>query len=341
MVTPLAGLPANFSSPDTMVSVFDDSQARTFNENDDASELPDFGEGHGSLFRFESPATADYRIGVSGCCDFAFDGAASGFSHSESGGYLLTVGRVNPAVPGGGFVDTDPANQTAAGADLVPLAAGAPRVAVAELTSGDVDFFRLDLKAGDALSAMTAPLNDLGATFNSPDTLMGLFDSSGTNLMVANEDAGGSALIIVGDENGNVDVSPDLSSDFPGDPFFGFGSALRALIPADGTYYLAVTGRSDDGYSGSHSETGAYALLVGVAVPEPGSALLAAVAIAACGLRRVVKPNRLGHAHALHAECKSARNACAAPVSPSPRRSVCAPRRCLHPIADRSKGSMR
>ena len=35
------------------------------------------------------------------------------------------------------------------------------------------------------------------------------------------------------------------------------------------------------------------------AVPEPGSALLAAVAIAACGLRRVVKPNRVGRA--LHA----------------------------------------
>jgi probable HAF family extracellular repeat protein len=86
MVTPLAGLPANFQSPDTMVSVFDDSQTRTFSENDFASELPDFGEGRGSLFRFESPATAVYRIGVSGCCDFAFDSDASGFSHNESGG---------------------------------------------------------------------------------------------------------------------------------------------------------------------------------------------------------------------------------------------------------------
>jgi hypothetical protein len=294
MVTPLAGLPTSFTPPDTVVGVFDDTGARTFNEDDDAGELADIELGYGSVFRFLSPAAADYRIGVSGSSDYEFDGAASGESHTETGGYVLTAGRVDPAVPGGGFVDTDPANQTAAGADLISLTPGTARAAVAELGDADVDFFRVDLHAGDALSAMTAPLNDLGATFNAPDTLIGLFDSSGTNLLAANDDSGGYSSIIAFDPvTGEiVQISPDLSSDFPGDQFGGLGSALRALIPVDGTYYLAVTGAFDDGFSGAHFETGAYALLVGLAVPEPGSALLATVAIAACGLRRVVKPPR-------------------------------------------------
>jgi len=298
MVTPLAGLPTSFTPPDTVVSVFDDTGARTFNEDDDAGELADIEQGYGSVFRFLSPAAVDYRIGVSGSSDYEFDGAASGESHTQTGGYVLTAGRVNPAVPGGGFVDTDPANQTAAGADLISLTPGTARVAVAELSDGDVDFFRLDLKAGDALSAMTAPLNDLGATFDSPDTLMGLFDSSRSNLLVANDDSGGYSFIFAVDPvTGEfVQINPDLSSDSPGHQFGGFASALRAHIPADGTYYLAVTGYGDLSFAGAHSETGAYALLVGLAVPEPGGALLAAVATAACGLGRFVKRNRGGYA---------------------------------------------
>ncbi|HEY3434815.1 MAG TPA: hypothetical protein VGK41_04110, partial [Solirubrobacterales bacterium] len=250
MVTPLAGLPSGVGLPETMVSVFDNSGRRTFND------LEDIGGGEGSIFRFLSPAAADYRIGVSGCCDFAFDGAASGFSHVESGGYILTAGRVNPVVPGGGFADTDPANQSAAGADLIALFPGAARVAVAQLIDSDVDFFRLDLKAGDVLSAMTAPLANLGVSFDRPDTLLGLFDSSGTNLLVENDDAGGeTSIAIMNSETGEFD-STSGSTDFPFDGA-SWGSALRAYIPADGTYYLAVTGTFDDGDVGRHAVTGA------------------------------------------------------------------------------------
>jgi hypothetical protein len=285
MVTPLAGLPTSFTPPDTIVSVFDDTGAWTFDEDDDASELIDISQGYGSLFRFLSPSSAAYRIGVSGSYDYEFDGAASGGEHAESGAYVLTAGRVNPALPGGGFADTDPGNQTAAGADAIPLVPGTALVAVAELTSGDVDFFHLHLKAGDVLSTLTAPLNDLGATFDQPNTRLGLFDSSGTNLLVANEDAGGFASIVIFDpDTGEVVTSPDLASDFPfsEDRFGGFGSALRAYIPADGDYYLAVTGAFDDGFAGSHQEIGAYALLVGLApVPEPSSRALLILAFPA------------------------------------------------------------
>ena len=172
-------------------------------------------------------------------------------------------------------------------------------MAVAELTTGDVDFFRLDLKAGDILSVLTAPLDGpAGLLRPIPGRELGLFDSSGTNLLVANEFAGGWVGISVVYPDGTFAVSPDLASDFPfSESFFNVGAALRASIPADGDYYLAVTGIFDDGFAGAHQEIGAYALLVGVAaVPEPGGALLVAIAIVACGLRRVVKPNRVGRA---------------------------------------------
>ena len=127
-------------------------------------------------------------------------------------------------------------------------------MAVLQLGEGDVDFFRLDLKAGDVLSAMTAPLDDPGVSFDYPDTMLGLFDSSGTNLLVENDDAG---------DYGESFLDEDLASDFPFDGGV-YGSALRAFIPVDGTYYLAVTGYEDYDFVGAHEEFGPYALLVGV-----------------------------------------------------------------------------
>jgi hypothetical protein len=286
MVTPITdlsefGVPKGFIVPDTIVSVFDDSGQRTLSDQDYADELTIYNLSNGSLFRFEAPATSDYRIGVGGLSDLDFVGASVD-PLNESGSYVLTAGRVNPAIPGGGFADTDPDNQAAAGADLIAVTPGTARVAVLQLVDSDVDFFRLDLKAGDALSAMTAPLDDPGISFDYPDTLLGLFDSSGTNLLVANDDAGW-----------EFDIHYPLASDFPYDGGI-YGSALRALIPEDGAYYLAVTGYGDHRFAGTHMEFGAYALLVGLAapVPEPSGALLAAVAMLACGLGRFDKRNR-------------------------------------------------
>jgi hypothetical protein len=277
MVTPLAGVSSPFESPLTVVSVIDDSGSKTFHDSG-LSDLGGFGT-YGAILRFAAPATADYRIGVSGLYDFEFDGDASGDSHLESGAYVLTAGRVNPAIPGGDFSDTDPANHTAAGADPISLSPGEARVAVAELTAGDVDFFRLDLKEGDILSVLTAPLADLPNSLTMPLKQLGLFDSSGTNLLLVNAFAGSVGIFC--NENGCSEQTPDFPFSFS-ETDFGFGAALQVPIPTDGKYYLAVTGFLDDGFAGVHSEVGAYAMLVGLAaVPEPSSLALFALAIPA------------------------------------------------------------
>jgi hypothetical protein len=169
----------------------------------------------------------------------------------------VTAAVVTPSVLGGGFSDTDPANDTQAGADAIPSTPGA-YVSVMELLDNDVDFFALTLSAGQVLSAITAPLDDLpfvDPSFDFPDTVLGLFDSSGTELLV-NDDAGIEL----------PEPVPGVRSDNPFFPDEGiFGSAFRAVIPSDGVYYVGVTGYEDDNFVGDHAESGIYALLLGIA----------------------------------------------------------------------------
>jgi hypothetical protein len=256
MITPIGDLPSSFDVPDTFVSVMAGGVQQTFNDDDFAGELPNV-EGRGSLFRYWAPNAGTYHIGVTGWDDYEFDGAASTYFHEESGPYVLTAGRINLATSGGGFSDTDPNNDDLGGADPISLSNSAA-IAVADLMENDVDFFKLNLLAGDVVSAITGPIDDLPFSFDFPDTLLGLFDSSGTAL-VTNEDAG---------EGGESELDNTLNSDNPYVDFPSFASAIRAHIPADGVYYLGVTGFDDDDFSGSHPEFGRYALLVGVA-PGP------------------------------------------------------------------------
>jgi hypothetical protein len=106
----------------------------------------------------------------------------------------------------------------------------------------DVDFFSIQLMAGETLTLQTTPLDD-SVNF-SPDTQIGVFDPS--HMEVFDDDSGP-----------------------------GFGSLLTYTAPTSGTYYFAVTGWSDDDYNGTddvdgggHGEIGAYELSLGLA-PEP------------------------------------------------------------------------
>ncbi|HJQ81834.1 MAG TPA: hypothetical protein VJ828_17855, partial [Lacipirellulaceae bacterium] len=260
MTTPIASLPTDFDVPDTMASVFSGGVPLTFSDDDGSNETPDTGMGRGSMFRFVAPSSGTYHIGVTGFEDYELDGNASGDPHVEAGPYVLTLGRFNAENPGGAFVDTDPANNERAGADSISSAAFSAQIGIGELLAGDVDFYQLNLREGQFLSAMTAPLGEMPNSFRSPDTILGLFDESGTELIVG-DDAG---------DDSESPIYPLLASDSPyvtdedGFPEL-YGSGIRALIPADGVYYLGVTGYQDEDFAGNHIEAGRYAMLIGIA----------------------------------------------------------------------------
>lgn len=148
------------------------------------------------------------------------------------------------------FGETE-SNDTRATADTV-LFGRTPAwadVGVLSFTNNDSDFFKISLRTGDWLTAITFPTQ---TNYNVPDTVMALFNATGTTAIVYNDDGG----------------TP------------GFGSAIRWQADADGDYYIAITGYH--GFTGrdqlsyyegaTHSNTGSYILTVSVVpVPEPAS----------------------------------------------------------------------
>ena len=161
------------------------------------------------------------------------------------------------------FFETEP-NNTRASADVVLSGNIAPwaGVGLLNLTPNDSDFFKIRLNAGDFLTAATFPTLNNGQT---PNTVMALFDASGTTALAFNDDF---AAIR--------------------------GSALAYTATVAGDYFLAITGfrsggdQSDISYyeGATHTQSGSYILTVSV-VPEPASMLALGVGLAGlAGLRR-------------------------------------------------------
>jgi hypothetical protein len=131
---------------------------------------------------------------------------------------------------------------------------------------GDVDVFSIDLFGGEYVMANTAGIAGSPIGLD-PDTIIALVDSAGTII------------------------------EFDDDDSQSFGSNYTYLVPASGTYYVAVSGFGDSSgtpvgqtfgstsFIGNHLETGPYILTVSV-VPEPAALALASLGCLALGFLR-------------------------------------------------------
>jgi hypothetical protein len=134
---------------------------------------------------------------------------------------------------------------------------------------GDTDYLGIGgLVAGNVVTASTTPLVD-PPDFESPDTIVGLFDSNETMLCVY-DDAFNNEL-----------------DEFP----MGYGSLCRLKIPVDGDYFVGVTGLSADPFDGAHLEEGPYSLTLTI-TPLPEPVLMLQLASGLLGLAMLDKRRR-------------------------------------------------
>ena len=271
ITTPLASVPpVDFDAPDTELATYltDDLGIPEFRDtfftiNDDSDADNNLGEDSlGSLFRIQPIFAESHTAAVGG---FGSLGPGSDGTHGESGDYLFTSATVRPADGvDQAIADLDGPSGNGSLMNAAPLSVPA-NGAVASINTlagagGDLDYYRIDLVAGEVLTLMTAPLGNLSDDFDAPDTLITVFDGAG-DFLFDDDDAGGDFS----------DFAPNI-----GFSSEAFGSAMHLYAEADATYFIAISGFVPDGVSfDQHSESGDYAVVASrFLVPAPGASVV-------------------------------------------------------------------
>ncbi len=194
-----------------------------------------------SAIRHTALLGGTYGVEVTGFPDPFFSGSPFGFD------FALVVSNGATGIESLG-------NDTLAGATALDYGTAGAAMDGA-LSAGDVDFYSFSVPGA---AYVTAQIDDFGD--GNLDTLVGLFDSSGT-LLAYNDDGGRSS---------------------------GYNSVLEFAINTPGTYYWGVTGYPDINFRGEHTMAGAYRLVAsgGFEIPAPGAAAVLGLAGLAAARRR-------------------------------------------------------
>lgn len=208
---------------DSVLGVFSGAIPPTLAANDDG--------GRGLQARLGYAAGAGtFQVGVSGFGDSAFDG-----SHTEAlrgiAEYDLVLAVVSEPADvqeGDLFPGPQGRNDNLATADLLPKNGAAVG---ANLASGDVDYYAIDLEEGDRLYVSVFDLRSGSFEFaggESNDPVLAFFDPTHTLVNSATDDDGTAGFL------------PSRS--------------LRVPTGQTGRWSVAVSGFGDDGFDGSHDE---------------------------------------------------------------------------------------
>ena len=146
---------------------------------------------------------------------------------------LVTAGNATPAIDFALDVQNADAiepNDDAGSATVISCGNSFSNVSI--IPSGDVDFYAISLLAGEILS-VDIDARELGSNL---DSVLGIFDTDGTTLLVQSDD----------------DSAPGES--------FSTDSFLEFAVPADGVYFVAVSSYADLDFNGDGGSVGTYTI---------------------------------------------------------------------------------
>lgn len=212
-------LNATMMSPDTVLTVLDENGVPLVSDDDGGSNSTGT-DARGSVVRFQAPAAGAYRVRVQG-----FNGATSG---EYAALYVVTPLDFSSQVGSANLIEQLAANDTPETAQALPTPWCGPVAGFFILTpAGDWDYFSVELRAGDLLTAVTTPISGIGSPgnlFTRPDTVLTVFGVDGVTPLVESDD--------------------DNATEFPYPGETARGSTVRFRATANGRYFIRVRGYS-------------------------------------------------------------------------------------------------
>ena len=171
---PLSSLPLNYVSVDTVLELRDPAGVLLVSDDDSGSTIP--ASTRASSVRFVATVAGNYQLRV------------RGFGAASQGRYALVVSKVsdNEYIEEAGDTPADPA--------VVGNSLAGALVGFSATGTGDLDYYAVDLNAGDVVLASTTATQGAPGSLNDPDLSMRLLGpDQNTQIVESLDDFGGNS----------------------------------------------------------------------------------------------------------------------------------------------------